>query len=242
MTIAPLFTTAPRIKLYTSIAGVQYPVAYAIGLNISVSVDITPIQVIGKFGPQSLEPTMYHPVSGTLQIQKLISTGGRKNIADAGVENLTSMNASNNTPVIKTTTVDGKEVNETVLETTVSPAFDSNNFLSNNNIYRHMNPSQVLLSSAFSLDLKLKVPNTAKPEVAKALAGEEVSFANLTNEDLYIETNWMRITDIRLASRNTNITIGQIVNEPVSFQGLLFTPMIKAEELFALDRGPKQIS
>jgi hypothetical protein len=48
----------------------------------------------------------------------------------------------------------------------------------------------------------------------------------------------MKIVNCRITGRNTNITMGQIVNEPVNFQGLL---ALNVDSGFELDTAVKEI-
>jgi len=245
MSIKPLFNTAPRIKMKIG----DTTIAFAIGLNISVNIDITPIQIIGQFGPASLEPTFYNPVTGTIQIQKLLSNYGRQNVlnaaknyvgdktnndktleeitrlktvADYGTEGLPEDLKQNKDGEI----VDADGVAQTIgtgtykfVEYTTDNDKDNNSILSHSALYQHFTPAEVLASTTFNLDLYLNQSTS-------------------TSDAGYV--SWMRIKDVRLTSRNTNITLGQIVNEPVSFQGLLLTPMTKTPaEQFNYDSGPK---
>lgn len=91
----------------------------------------------------------------------------------------------------------------------------SNTPLAQSQLHMHVNPEQLLLSRAFDVKLYMKVPNAAN-------TGLE-------------EKEWFQISTCRITSRNTNITMGQIVNEPVSFQGLLATPTAEGKTQFTLD-------
>ena len=214
MGMKPLFNSAPRIKLRIG----DKTIAFAIGLNLSVSVDIVPIQVMGQFGPVSLEPTMYQPVTGTLQIQKLLSSKGRQNLKD---------------------TVEGVGNQEftqySVLPETETPTLlDESNWTASNTIYTHLDPTKVLASETFTIDLYLSVPTLEKKQNADKQVFYSTSFE---------EKPWMRVSDVRLISRNVNISLGQIVNEPVSFQGLLLTPYVPTDGedfTFKKDVGPSQ--
>jgi hypothetical protein len=57
------------------------------------------------------------------------------------------------------------------------------------------------------------------------------------------EVPWMNIQSCRITSRNTNISMGQLVNEPLNFQGLLATHSIQGTDFiteYALDGKVKQ--
>lgn len=230
---APLFTSAPRIKI--KINGVD--IAYGVGLNIGVNIAQQPVNVIGKFGPISIEPTLYNPVTGTFQILRLLT---QEQVSEriAAANALNQLSKFNQQPSQAAVSENGNENTTTAIPG--SSAFDSNNPLSQQELHRHMSPRSVLLSRAFDIDLYMKVPNVANPAVANLLADEGTDLQNITsdtNSDLFVEVPWMRIQNVRVSSRNTNITMGQIVNEPVSFQGLLLSPIVEEQQLFDLDAG-----
>jgi hypothetical protein len=183
--ILPLFNSAPRIKIRLD----DKTLAYAIGFNIGISIDVQPINVIGSFQPVSLEPTMYNIVTGTMQIIRLNSKQMRdeiKAVAD------TNQN--------KQITQTGSFVEDYEDDT-------SNNPIKRNQLYQHLDPRQVLSSRSFDVDLYVKVP----------VAGSE--FNGESDEVL-----WMSVKDCRITSRNTNISMGSLVNEPLTFQGIYASP------------------
>lgn len=219
--LAPLFTSAPRLKI--KIDGVH--VAYAIGFSLNISVDVQPVQVIGQFGLMSLEPTMYNTVTGTMQIIPLV-TGTTKAAqlgAAAGLVN----------PLIDTTTTTttkdstGKETVTTATSLQVSSKADNESILSINGLYRHLDPTKVLSSRTFDMQLCLVVPTIVAPTTA--IDGELT--LNGTEEV------WLTLKYCRLVSRNTNVAHGQLVNSPVNFQALLATPN---DSDFSLDSLTKE--
>lgn len=201
MPVAPLFTSAPRVAMYF---GTQR-IAYAVGININVSVNVQPIQIMGEFGLISTEPTFYNVVTGTLQIIRLIK-------ADTRSDTITASNTFEGT-------------NSDAANATTATLADSNiiedNIANQAALRLHMDPSKVLASSTFDLDLHLRVPaqndDTLDPNTPS------VNAATLQTNSPY--KKWMRIIDCRLSSRSLNISVGQLVNEPVNFQGLLATPV-----------------
>lgn len=77
----PVFLSAPR--MYLKISQVNdagktefVRVAYAIGLNLDVSVDLRPVRVCGNFEVINYEPVMYNVVRGSMQIYKLLAKKG----------------------------------------------------------------------------------------------------------------------------------------------------------------------
>jgi hypothetical protein len=193
--IKPLFTSAPRIKIYIN----GTAVAYAIGMNVNINVDLRPVQVMGKFGTLSIEPTMYNVVSGTMQI---IKVNERKKMVPA---------STIPGQVTKSYTLDA--AGKIVDVKDASTELGGNSLLSTNNLAKHLDPRTVLGSETFDLYLYLKTDDTT-------------------------EVPWMKISDVRLSGRNTNISMGQLVNEPVNFQGLWASPVDEdGAVLFAADFG-----
>ena len=203
--LKPLFATAPRIKVYIQ----DKVVAYAVGFNLSASVDVQPVFVLGQYAPIALEPTMYNIVTGTMQITRL-SSQSRTAAANAAADQLTSAGANQQT-ANSNSLATGGELNSTVGNgVTNSP-------LAQKELFLHLDPSKLLLSESFDVKLYMKVPNA-------------------TNDGLE-EKLWLTGQNCRITSRNTNIAQGQLVNEPLSFQGLL---MHHDGDGFELDGAAKQ--
>lgn len=205
----PLFTSAPRLKLYID----NVVVGYAIGFNINLSVDVQPIYVIGEYRPVALEPTMYNIVTGTMQIVRLRS---KEAIA-------ASLTAAGMTAAASTA---GNEVAAKVSGT--AGTNNNNSILTQSNLFKQLDPSKLMLSQAFNVAVHMRVAtNTSSFNNASASIDPQTTnttfsngIADTVNPGL-TEVQWMEIKNCRITSRNTNITMGQLVNEPVNFQGLL---------------------
>jgi len=205
MSLRPLFASAPRIKIRIS----NNLVGYALGFNINVSVDVQPVYVLGQYEPVSLEPTLYQPVTGTMQIVRL--------------RNL-SQNLNNPSGQLYQTAVDGTG-KQTLVASNSAETAASNSPLSQATLFKHLDPRTILFSQTFDIDLYMKVP---------------VQDSNAANGQLiYSELPWMTIKDCRIVSRNTNISMGQLVNEPLNFQGLLATPTGNTAQ-YVLDQSVNQ--
>lgn len=207
----PAFATAPRIKLYIN----DQVVAYAIGFNINVSVDVQPVFVLGQYAPVSLEPTMYNIVSGTLQIVRLKHKDTLANQQKALSARSNSL--YNDKEIASATAATNSNSNSEILTTEADKTKKTNSPLAQKELFKHLDPAQLLLSQSFNMDLYIKVPNASG-------TGLE-------------ETKWMSVQTCRIVSRNTNISMGQLVNEPLNFQGLLAT---HATPEFSLDNTTKQ--
>lgn len=227
--LQPLFASAPRIKLYIN----NQVVAYAIGFNFNVSVDVQPVFVLGKFAPVSLEPTMYNTVTGTLQIVRL------KSVDLKAAANTQSGKTDASQPITTGGITDAEKLANAAGGS--SAAGGSNTPISQSELFRHITPSQLLLSQAFDMQLFMKVPKAAAAAVPGSSTATAVP-AVLANTQLQ-EVPWMNIQSCRITSRNTNISMGQLVNEPLNFQGLLATHSIQGTDFvteYALDGKVKQ--
>jgi len=130
--IKPLFTSAPRLRL--TINGT--PIAFAIGFSLNVGVNFVPVMEIGSYGPVALEPVSYAGVTGSIQIQKLISSPTK---AARGVQDPTSNPSFNSSDA---------QVG--------SPVAGNNSILSIENLALHLDPEKVILSSTFDIDVYMK--------------------------------------------------------------------------------------
>lgn len=202
--IKPLFATAPRIKIYVQ----DKVIAYAVGFNLNISVDVQPVYVLGQYAPVSLEPTMYNIVTGTMQIVRLAANS---RTATPGAGQVSSATASQQTANAGTLALGGE------LTSSVPGDSVTNSPLAQKELFLHLDPSKLLLSETFDVKLYMKVPKADG-------SGLE-------------EKAWITVQNCRITSRNTNIAMGQIVNEPLSFQGLLAH---HAGDDFELDGAAKQ--
>lgn len=215
MSQRPLFTSAPRLKLRIG----SQTIGYAIGFNVNVSVGVEPIYVIGEYGPVALEPTMYNIVTGAIQIVRLRSKEALTSSIAAAGPGAVASSASQ----FKTTEVSGQ------------PGQTVNSVLNQQNLFRMLDPAQVLLTKTFDIDVYIRVPvisqNTAM-ENGQNITPTDFKIdlqSNKESNGILEEFNLMQIKDCRITSRNTNITMGTLVNEPVTFQGLLLLDNSGAE-------------
>lgn len=228
---APLFSTAPRIEIYIG----DSKIAYAIGLNLNVSVDIQPVRIVGQFGPVSLEPTRYNPVTGTMQIIRLASS-----------ESFSEMEAARNGLIANgkftDTNVTAKTYNDKGESTeSVDGVVQTEGQVLQGSLYQHLDPAQVLISRAFDVKLKMRIPDSTNAAVQNALGVDGSNQFINSSEGLYTSVDWLKIVNCRITSRNVNIAEGQLVNEPVSFQGLMATPIdANSNSLFTLDSSNKE--
>jgi len=207
----PLFASAPRVEIY--MGGSR--IAYAIGINFNLSVDVQLVYAFGQYGPVSIEPTFYNLVTGTVQIIRLANGKNR------------SLTAANSKPMNTGLVESIKHVNPTPNSVDSSSA---NSVLSVSGLHNHLDPERVMVSSLFDLIVYLKVPTKDVTEKVKLNTPESLSDVNsLAKSDLSSSKPWIALRGCRLNARNVNITMGQIVNEPVSFTGLYADPYDNAD-------------
>lgn len=223
----PLFMSAPRV----SISMDKAMIGFAIGLNFNISVDVQPIYAMGSYGPVALEPTFYNLVTGTIQVIRLSRPTARQ-----------AMIAAANTNSGKT---DSKAIDwngngsSAATGGNTSVQLTADNPLAINYLYAHLNPAQVMISRLFDITVRLKVAAYGSTSLIKdgAAAGNASGMLNGATSAIdkdtvkqnqssykYTDMDWMTIQGCRITGRTTNITFGQIINEPLNFQGLLALP------------------
>lgn len=194
------FVSAPRLIIKMG-SGTDKPViAYAIGINLDISVDVKPIFTLGLFAPASYEPTMVNTVRGSMQILRLQSESGSRATPSKSVSaNALSSgnNFSGNAPTTDAATANMFVKGDGGLMSEGAKANENNSILRQSNAFRHLDPVNVLLSETFDIDLYMNIDHTSN-----AMA-------------------FMNIVDCRLNSRSMNMSMGQLLSEPVSFEGLL---------------------
>lgn len=122
----------------------------------------------------------------------------------------------------KAITTQSGEVTTAELNSNESPP---NSLTSSAKFARHIDPRLLLFSETFEFDVYMKIP---------------VSADDANGTYVLKEVAWLSIKNCRFTSRNTNIAMGQIVNEPFNFMGLLATPIdVNGDDLFAPDSAVK---
>lgn len=217
MSMLPSFMTAPRIRIRIGNA----TIAYALGFDVRFGVKLDPVMVVGNFGPVAIEPTMIGPVSGTMQIMRLLSTGtlSKKLAASPGA---TTSLALSNAAIPEGAATGGA----------TAGAQATNAIVNQGNLFSQLDPAKLLLSQTFDIDLYVMRPQASAYVALNA--GSTLAAADLP----LVLSKWMTIRDCRINSRNTNITMGQLVNQPLSYNGLLVVPQIPAG--FDLDQSVKE--
>ena len=184
--IRPTMISAPRVVIYLN----NTPVAFAIGLSLNAGVSINPVYALGSFEAISLEPVMYAPVSGVLQVIRLATPENRAALVAAGGGNSGSLG----------------DAKGGAYQSSIGNSVD-NDIVTIGNLYTHLDPEKVLASETFDLNIFIKNLTSAGDSSVTPAASDLMSF--------------MQIKDCRLTGRNTNISMGSLVNEPLTWVGLL---------------------
>jgi hypothetical protein len=208
----PLFASAPRLVIgIRNSDGVFKKIGYAIGLNINVSTTVQPIYILGDLAPAAYEPTQYQPVTGSFQIVRLQS-------------NLQRQTRKTASQILYDKT---KIINKELIDTSVASA-TGNNVLYENNIWDHLNPVKILTSATFDIEIYMNYTNYGHAisdanvsTLANPVQSSGTVAAATSNASTVSLVKFMVLHDCRLTSRNVNIAQGQLVNEPLNFQGLL---------------------
>jgi len=185
--VLPLFAAAPRLKI--KVNGTD--IAYAIGLNMNVSVDVVPVKILGQFEIAALEPTAYNPVSGTFRVIRLLHPSSQTQITTAAETGRTNL------------------LGGAKLEPAIANATSSSSVLSQSYLHRHLDPTKVLVSQTFDIELYLKIPKmTIVDGIVQSYDGDE-------------EESFIKLQDCRVVGMDGEIAPGRLLEEPLSFQGLI---------------------
>lgn len=203
MSIAPLFSSAPRCRIRLG----DQQLAAAVGYNFNISVDVQPVMVLGEVAPVALETTMYNIVTGTFQVLRLRDP-------EAGTIQVPKKDAQGNNITIP---VAGG--NQIVYDTITGAGVQAK-------LAGHLDVAQFLLTRTFDVHVYITVPQAiidSSVSPAGTQAAAPTGGSGLLSETAigHTEILWLKIQDCRITSRNTNITMGQLINEPLNFQGLL---------------------
>ena len=202
--IKPLFASAPRVAIKVA----DVTIAYGIGVNLNVSVDVRPVMVLGSYMPSAYEPVMFGVVNGSIQIVKQLTDTYQKAIAIAAAaqavkdasEKLESLVQSDKTTPAQLTKA--RVFLASALQDQASlVAQTDNNILrladaSKNLLENHLDPLRVLLSQTFDLEITLA-------------------------QEVGLNLPMFTIKDCRLSGRSVNVAMGQLTNEAFTYQGLL---------------------
>lgn len=197
----PLFAAAPRLALRIN----GKTVAYAVGLDVSVSTQLQEVRVLGEFAIQSIEPVMVAPVTGSFQIVRLMTKEGQDNVVNAAKNIQSSLSGD--------PTIAG--ITDKIAAHNSVPNSGSSNDFGQDLLFRHLDPRAVLYSQSFDIEMKLKVPKLTIG--ANAQASSELTSAT----DPELETAFITIKDCRITSSSINLAPAALLTQTMEFQGLL---------------------
>jgi hypothetical protein len=194
----PFFMSGPRLLI--KVDGEK--VAYAVGLDLRVSRNVQVVNTLGSFASVALQATMYNGVSGSMQIVRLADTGSRTKLRTAAGR---SADVDSTQPVPALSGISGSVPNAAGTANSVITA--------TNNLKKHLDPTSVLASSTFDIEVWQLYPTTATQDADGLKTGE------LNNEGVLVKH--FTIQNCRLNSRSASISAGQLLTESFSFTGTL---------------------
>ena len=189
----PFFMSGPRLLL--KIDGIK--VAYAVGLDLRVSRNVQIVNTLGSFASVALQATMYNGVSGSMQIVRLLDTASRDALGTAAPG--------------KTATTDNELIGLKTVSSNPTDATTNSLISATDNLKKHLDPSSVLASSTFDIEVWQMYPTTVTVD-GKATP-------SLNNEGVLVKH--FTVQNCRLNSRSASISAGQLLTESFSFTGTL---------------------
>lgn len=193
----PFFMSGPRmvIKMDGKV------LAFAIGLDITVSRNIQTVYQFGQVGPIANQATLYNGVTGSMQIVKLIDSAvvtDKESVA-ALTQGVGAIKPTGNVSLpITVNAASGTSNSTTANSTTANSALSISS-----NMQKQLDPEQVLLSSTFDIEVWQSYPTSTTSTTQKAV-------------------KHFTIQNCRLNSRGTTISPGSLTSESVGFVGTLF--------------------
>lgn len=208
--IKTLFSSAPRMVIRIG----NEPVAFAVGLSCSVDVQQQPVQVIGAYNTIAYEPVAYGGVAGELQIMPLVPRESRT----TRLQNAQAL-ANQSVTVDKTQDRFADTVYGTgTSQTTSEPG--SGTPMAREGLWLHLDPSRVLLSSSFDIDIYMVYADET---------GNKTQFL------------WATLSKCRITSRSVRSSVQSVMDESYSYQGLLYVNQARPNGLRELpDLGTRE--
>ena len=188
----PFFMSGPRLLL--KIDGIK--VAYAVGLDLRVSRNVQIVNTLGSFASVALQATMYNGVSGSMQIVRLLDTASRTALEKAAPE--------------KKATTDNELIGLKNESSNPTDATTNSLISATDNLKKHLDPSSVLASSTFDIEVWQMYPTTVTVDSKNP---------SLNNEGVLVKH--FTVQNCRLNSRSASISAGQLLTESFSFTGTL---------------------
>lgn len=199
-----LFASAPRCKI--SVGGRE--VAYAVGLSVAASVNLQEVRILGEFAVQSIESLAYLPVSGSFQVVRILS----KETQSAQKTAAAAIHATNN--LLGNSATDNDLTDQASIKNSVRhPDNGDANDFGQSELYRQLDPQQVLATQSFDIEIKLKVPKGSFDGNGK--------FTPTDDADIDYLASFLEIRDCRLIGASANFAPNQRLTQSLEFQGLL---------------------
>lgn len=206
----PLFASAPRARIRFN----GNDIAFAVGLNLDIGVNLQEVRILGEFAIQTIEPLNMIPVTGSMQVVRLISaaTQAAQKAAAATVEGeLTTQSILDQNQDVPGVQGQITESNSIPNNVTGAGAFNGQTLLA-----RHLDPRTILMSQSFDIEILLKVPAI---EIDAAGLAQPLAPNTINNPDLL--SAFLTIKDVRLSGASSNLSPAQLLTESVEFQGTL---------------------
>lgn len=223
----PFFTSAPRITLLIG----SSRVGYAIGLTLNISISVEPVKILGTFETLSLEPLAYLPVTGSMRILKLLPISQQTAVLAGAKEG--SGTAPRTFSINNDSTSTGMEKQGAIYQHVnpasilISKSFDLN--IDVRGLTATAQAAILASKNAFVTQANSNanfVPAATETPAEKAIrlkANEQflLNGPDLFNSPTYSTTNFMKIIDCRITSMDTDLSPSRLMEEAVSWQGLL---------------------
>lgn len=191
----PFFMSGPRLVIRAD----GRVLAFAVGLDITVSRNVQTVYQFGQVSPVANQVTLYNGVTGSMQIIKLADVDARASKEAALPANTNgngSVAASGN---IAVPDINGAEGNHFIPKQNI----ESSVLNYTSNLQKQLDPELVLLSSTFDIEVYQTYPNPDQ-------------------DNKYLVKKHFTIKNVRLNSRGTTIAPGSLTSESVGFVGTLF--------------------
>lgn len=190
----PFFMSGPRMVIKAD----GRVLAFAVGLDITVSRQVQTIYQFGQVSPVANQATLYNGVTGNMQVIKLADVDAR-----AAKEAALPGNSNGNGPTpatgsIPVPDIKGEAGNEFIPKNNI----ESSVLNYTSNLQKQLDPELVLLSSTFDIEVYQTYPNPDQ-------------------DNKYLVKKHFTIKNCRLNSRGTTIAPGALTSEAVGFVGTL---------------------
>lgn len=192
----PFFMSGPRLVLRMD----GFVMAFAVGLDITVSRNIQTIYQFGQVSPVANQATLYNGVTGSMQIIKMIDPSV---IADKKAIALNTQGVGPNlvNSIDSPTVIDGTAAAPAATFSTANKVDNNSAFAKSQTLRDQLDPERVLLSSTFDIEVWQTYPDSTG--------------------NGFTPVKHFTIQNCRLNSRGSTISPGSLTNESIGFVGTL---------------------